>query len=81
MVPRTSSAAIPEPVKATTDYFHEAFHKRLAAARPPLHVKLRYAPETMGPYFQQLTNESVVGSYQRSPVQNGWHSGRIELPR
>ena len=60
------------------DYFHEAFHKRLAAARPPLHVKLRYAPAAMGTYFRQLTNESVVGSYQRRPVQNGWHSGRIE---
>jgi hypothetical protein len=59
------------------DYFHEALHRRLRAASPPLQASLRYrGPD--GDDFGRLTAESLVGTYRRSPVENDWHEGEID---
>lgn len=60
------------------DYYAEALHKRLQRAAPPLHVALRYGgvPARLA---AALTPAMVVGRYQRRPVENGYHDGRITL--
>lgn len=59
------------------DYYFEALHKRLQPrADPPLHVGLRYRPP--GPeVWSHVDLEALPGAYERQPVQNPWHRGRI----
>lgn len=59
------------------DYFHEALYRRLQGARPPLVAKLRYA--TAGAPWQLFTVADLLGPYRRSPVENDWHVGDIQL--
>ena len=59
------------------DYFHEALTKRLQMTTPALHAKLRYA--TGGAPWDQLSLGQLMGTYQRNPVQNGWHIGDVEF--
>ncbi|MFT5684264.1 MAG: hypothetical protein ACI8RZ_005205 [Myxococcota bacterium] len=52
------------------DYYIEAVDKRLLAASPTLAEGLA-GPEWADP--ESLDATMLVGSYQREPVQNGWH--------
>jgi hypothetical protein len=58
------------------DYYAEAVHKRLQSADPPMHVALRYAPPPAD-VLAQLTTADVLGTYDRQPVENDWHTGTI----
>jgi hypothetical protein len=59
------------------DYYHEALHKRLQTASPPLCVKLRYAPPPKELY-RGISVASLCGDYRHQPVQNNWHEGTIQ---
>ncbi len=59
------------------DYFHEALHRRLLTALPPLNSALRYA--TAGAPWDQITLGQVLGTYHRNPIQNPWHIGEIRF--
>lgn len=59
------------------DYYAEALHKRLYAAEPSIASALRIA---LPPFDARvLTPQDFVGSYERQPVENGWHSVTISL--
>ncbi len=59
------------------DYFLEALHKRLQPrARPPLQVGLRYAPPPPA-LWRRVRLTDLPGTYERRPVENPWHRGRI----
>lgn len=60
------------------DYYAEAVDKRLKQASPSLNAQLRYGRVPEG-LFADTEVASLVGAYQRAPVQNDWHSGRIEM--
>lgn len=59
------------------DYYHESLYKRLHTAVPGLHATMRYS--TAGISFDELTIEDILGEYQREPVENAWHTGRLWL--
>ncbi len=59
------------------DYYHEALVKRLQGATPPLVAGLRYS--TVGAPWEAFQIADLIGAYQRSPVQNPWHVGAIQL--
>lgn len=59
------------------DYFLEALHKRLQPrAAPPLHIGLRYAPPPPE-LWRRIRLADIPGRYERRPVENPWHRGRI----
>lgn len=61
-----------------TDYYHEAWAKRLSKASPPMHEAL----SLRGPgseVFQKVTIEQLVGSYKAESPQNDWHTGTISV--
>lgn len=58
------------------DYYVEALHKRLWDASPTLTNKLRFKPPSPA-LFGGIDVASLVGSYQRIPVENSWHQGEI----
>ena len=58
------------------DYYYEALHKLIMDAKPPMHVRLRYAPPPKE-LFAGITVESLVGKYRHEPMQNDWHEGEI----
>ena len=59
------------------DYFHEALHKRLKDALPPLVAALRYATADFPWDTLELTE--LVDVYERLPIQNPWHIGSIQF--
>ena len=64
--------------KFEPDYYTESLNKRLKTATPPMHVKLRYAgppPEL----FASMSIDDILGTYQRQPAENAWHTGSIEV--
>lgn len=62
------------------DYYHQSLHKRLMKATPPLTEKLRYRPPSKE-QFRKITLNDVTGHYERSPVENGYHTGTITIVR
>jgi hypothetical protein len=60
------------------DYYAEAVEKRLQGASPSLNAQLRYAKVPEG-LFSGLDVALLVGDYNRQPVENEWHSGRISV--
>ena len=60
------------------DYYAEAVDKRLKTASPSLNAQLRYAKVPEG-LFADIDLASLAGEYERLPVENEWHSGRISL--
>jgi hypothetical protein len=57
------------------DYYAEAVSKRLRDADPPLE-SLRYGVVPDG-HFADLDPTTLLGNYQRLPVENEWHEGTI----
>jgi len=62
------------------DYFHEALHKRLLNADPPLYKSLRYA-RIVPASITHLTPADIAGTYRREPVENDWHVGKLTVGR
>ena len=61
-----------------TDYYHEAWAKRLSKASPPMHEAL----SLRGPgseIFEKVTVEQLVGSYKVQSPQNDWDIGTISV--
>lgn len=58
------------------DYYHQALHKRLIPATPPLHIKMRHAAPP-AKLFRNLKTDDLIGYYKHSPVLNNWHVGTI----
>jgi len=54
------------------DYYAESLAHRLRDADPPLHVTLRTAGPTSD-VLDRLTEDDVLGTWQRRPVENDWH--------
>jgi len=60
------------------DYYEEALHKRLVAAKPPVNAQLRYAPLPQREALSKMTFRDVLGEYRRAPVDNGYHLVTVE---
>lgn len=58
------------------DYYYEAIAKRLLDADPSLADGLS-APEPVDPVA--LGGDAIAGSYERAPVENGWHSVTVSV--
>ncbi|MFG0319244.1 MAG: hypothetical protein ACF8XB_18380, partial [Planctomycetota bacterium JB042] len=59
------------------DYYHEALHRRLKGAVPPMHHRLRYATPSRS-VLMRLQTADLLGPYRREPVENDWHEGVVE---
>ncbi|MCB9586143.1 MAG: hypothetical protein H6718_12140 [Polyangiaceae bacterium] len=59
------------------DYYAEALHRRLSTATPSITAALRVAPGSVD--LSAVTTADLVGEYERSPVENGWHSVTLVL--
>ena len=60
------------------DYYAESLHKRLKSAQTPLSVRLRYSRVAEVEVLSKMNVGDLVGSYERSPVENGYHQVTVE---
>lgn len=60
------------------DYYREALHRRVLTAKPPLDIRLRYAPPTRE-QLAKVRLQDILGTYRLDPATDDWHTGDIVL--